>query len=105
MKIATNSEGDIFCGGVYDTEGKKEWCNGSYFYKIDKNSKEIVSEQSIEFGEKIRADYNWYNMAIRDDGSVLLSGEYYKEIYNHGNMIGEIIVISVNNNVFANFEF
>ena len=100
MQIAINDEQDIICGGFYSSEGTFS-IEGSYFLKIDGQTKEIKSKGFQEFGidfitqnmtvrkkkkTKKKAakgkdtelyQYDLNNIILRDDGGAVLIGEQY----------------------------
>jgi len=100
MQIAINEEQDIICGGFYSAEGTYS-IEGSYFLKIDSDTKEIKSKAFQEFGidfvtqnlsnreEKAskRKDakgknvelyrYELDDIILRTDGGAILVGEQY----------------------------
>lgn len=100
MKIAINDDGDIICGGFYSDNGTTS-INGSYFLKIDENSKSIVSKSFKEFGidfitqnmtdkqkkktkkkEEKGKDvelfqYDLDNIVLKSDGGAVLVGEQF----------------------------
>jgi len=100
MKIAINDEGDIICGGFYSEEGTFS-IMGSYFLKVNSESKEIINKNFKEFGidfitqnmtlkeeKKTKKkdkkgkdtelfEYALDNIVLRDDGGAVLIGEQY----------------------------
>ena len=100
MQIAINDEQDIICGGFYSSEGTFS-IEGSYFLKINGETKEIKSKEFQNFGidfitqnmtkrqekkTKNKAakgkdielyQYDLDNIVLRDDGGALLIGEQY----------------------------
>ena len=109
MQIDIDDNRDIICAGFYSDEGTYS-IRGSYFLKIDRESKEIVSKSSKDFGldfitqtmregEEKRTvkraekgkdvelyEYDLDKMIIRDDGGVFLVGEqfYVKRTESYG---------------------
>lgn len=100
MQIAINDNQDIICGGFYSSEGTFS-IEGSYFLKINGQTKEINSKEFQKFGidfitqnmtkkeEKKRKrkyakgkntelyQYNLDNIILKDDGGAILIGEQY----------------------------
>jgi len=100
MKIALNDNGEIICGGFYSNNGTFS-IKGSYFLKINLESKNIVSKSFKEFGldfitqnmtdkekrkttkrEAIGKDVELYqydlnDLVLREDGGAILVGEQY----------------------------
>jgi len=118
MRITINVNEDIFCGGTYSNKGIIGE-TGIYLYKINGDSKENVVERFVKFNDKVIANenlskkrikkgeilfsYSWKNMMIRDDGGVLLFGEYYSKDSSkfegnttHSHYYKNIVVVSVN---------
>ena len=62
MKIAVNDHQDIICGGFYSSKGTTS-IDGSYFLKIDGQSKEIVSQEFEEFS----LDFITENLSARQE--------------------------------------
>jgi len=102
MKIEMNDDKEIICAGFYSNRGTSG-ADGSYFLKIDIDSKEIVVNNFKEFGldfitqnmsnkeekktKKKEAkgkevelySYDIDDMIMNDDGSIYLIGEQYYE--------------------------
>lgn len=100
MEIAINDDQDIICAGFYSDEGAFS-IKGSYFLKISKDTKEIISESYKEFGidfitqnltkrkeKKAKRKnakgknvelykYALDDIIIKEDGGAVLIGEQY----------------------------
>ncbi len=100
MKIVLNDNGDIICGGFYSDSGTMS-INGSYFLKINLESKEIISINFKEFGldvitqnmtdkQKQKAkrreargkdieffQYDLNDIVLLENGGAILIGEQY----------------------------
>lgn len=100
MEIAVNDRQEIICGGFYSSEGTFS-IEGSYFIKINSQTKEIVSKEFQKFSldfitqnmsekeeRKTKKDaekgkdielfkYALDDIILRDDGGALLIGEQY----------------------------
>lgn len=100
MQIAINDDQDIICGGFYSAEGTFS-IKGSYFLKINSETKEILTKEFKEFGidfitqnmtekkeekAKKRAEsgkdielyqYDLKDIILRDDGGAVLIGEQF----------------------------
>ena len=100
MKIAIDDNENIVCAGFYSELGTMS-INGSYFIKIDGDSKEIITKNFKEFGldfitqnmtkrqeKKTRKkadknkkvelyEYDLDNIILKEDGGALLIGEQY----------------------------
>jgi hypothetical protein len=62
MQITINQDQDIICGGFYSTEGTFS-IKGSYFLKIDGETKRIKSKEFQEF----RVDFIMQNLSEREE--------------------------------------
>ena len=100
MKIGINENNEVICGGFYSDEGTYS-IKGSYFLRIDTESKKILSKSFKEFGidfitqnmsdrqekkaKKKKAkgknvelfQYDLSDFVLREDGGVVLVGEQY----------------------------
>jgi hypothetical protein len=100
MQIAVNSNQDIICGGFYSVEGTFS-IKGSYFLKVDGETKEIIEKSFKDFGidfitqnmkkrEEKKAkkkdekgknvelfEYDLDRIILRSDGGAVLVGEQY----------------------------
>lgn len=110
MQIGINKDGDIICAGFYSAEGTTS-IRGSYFLKIDGNSKAIVSKSFEDFdinfitqnmtekkeriarqkekssGNVELAKYVLDDIILREDGGAVLIGEQFfvktSTVYNN----------------------
>ena len=100
MNITINNQGDIICAGFYSNYSSNS-LDGSYFLKIDSESKNIVSKNFKEFGldfitqnmtdkQKKKTEkrdekgqdaelykYELDQIILREDGGAILVGEQY----------------------------
>jgi len=100
MQISLDDDGNIICAGFYSSKGT--WSiDGSYFIKIDAETKQMVSESYNEFGmdfilqnltekqeKKVKKKqekgkdaelykYDLDQIILKDDGGAVLVGEQY----------------------------
>ena len=87
MKIAVNEEGNIICGGFYSEVGTFS-INGSYFLKVDGETKAILSKSFKEFG----IDFITQNMTEKEERKTMKKERKGKdtELFNYD--LNEIII-------------
>ncbi len=125
MNIAVNDDLDILCTGFYSEKGIRS-IKGSYFLKINKETKKILIENFMEFDKEFMLknlskrdakylnvlfeknrnpemkNYHLDDMVLKDDGGVVLIGEqfYQDGTTSAGNkyFYNHIIVINIQPN-------
>lgn len=125
VKMTIDSLGNIICAGFYSNKSSNAII-GSFYLKIDKGTKEITSQGTMDFAQdfvsqfmsKRRAarGYELYNymlkyLVLRDDGGAVLVAEQYYELmvqnydqtshtytYTYYYYYNDIIVVSINPN-------
>ncbi|HTL83413.1 MAG TPA: hypothetical protein VL651_16975 [Bacteroidia bacterium] len=123
VKMTVNDSGDIICAGFYSNKSSNDVI-GSFFMKIDKKTKEVVKQGTMDFSQdflaefmsprkvksgKELANYDLKYLVLRDDGGAVLVAEQYYEIlvqnydpaskmytYTYYYYYNEIIVVSIN---------
>ncbi|HET6990275.1 MAG TPA: hypothetical protein VFJ43_03080, partial [Bacteroidia bacterium] len=123
VKMTIDDKGDIICAGFYSNKSSNSII-GSFYLKIDKESKEItsqgtkdfpmdfltqfMSEKKVSKGKELY-DYILKHLVLRDDGGAILIAEQYYEVleqtydptthlttYTYYYYYNDIIVVSIN---------
>jgi hypothetical protein len=115
--MVVNDDKDIICAGFY-SDGDSDSMKGTYFIKIDHETKEIITESYKKFGSNFITQYmkkgakkntkkrmargknielyhyDLKDIVLKEDGGAVLIGEYY-------NVIAKTTVSSSGNGTFS----
>jgi hypothetical protein len=125
VKMTIDTTGNIICAGFYSNKSSNAII-GSFYLKIDKQTKEITSQGTMDFAKDFVSQfmstrkaargnelYNYIlkHLVLRDDGGAVLVAEQYYEImvqnydqtshmytYTYYYYYNDIIVVSINPN-------